>query len=287
MLGQDLFIGVVSHPRTAYKVNQGPEGLAAKLATELRRQGTPCSFEVNTDNCFEQSGIRSNGAVFRRGIAEELRVENVWKTFMGTPRSLKGSVKHMARWIRVQTYRFRKPDLSEVKRLVNIEMSHIALMRKGLDSGAQWVLILEDDAGCNQIDELARGIHEILGSGLPMSYVNLSDSFSLSELEVEHLLTPSSRFSWPGSHDRIVLESKKPATNTVCAILYRSSFLGGLVDSLTAIPTEPLLPIDWKLNLALVAMWERGEVGPGDCWFIDPGPIVQLSMHDLSSQDHQ
>ena len=41
----------------------------------------------------------------------------------------------------------------------------------------------------------------------------------------------------------------------------------------------PVAPIDWKLNRALMELWRDGALGPSDCWWVEPGPIVQRSMH--------
>jgi len=66
----------------------------------------------------------------------------------------------------------------------------------------------------------------------------------------------------------------------VCAIAYHYEFLAELVATLEGLPIEPIVPIDWRINEALMALWDEGKVGPGESWFVDPAPIVQRSMHD-------
>jgi hypothetical protein len=274
-----LFVGVVSHPQTSFVLNQGPEGLAALLSETLDRNGCVTKYVVNVDNAFDKSGIKPGRSVYTNGIAEEVRLETVWNRFLGVNAGLPGLFKHFARWLRVQSFRWREPNISEIRRLINIELSHTQLMKQGLESGAEWVLILEDDASAENIDDLATGLDALMRSDQSTLFINLSNSFSIAELGISHLLTLSTALAWAGTTPRAIMQSNKPATNTVCAVLYRRDFLEHLVTELDSMPIEPVVPIDWRLNQALMNMWQKGLVGPGDCCFIDPAPIVQLSMH--------
>jgi hypothetical protein len=74
------------------------------------------------------------------------------------------------------------------------------------------------------------------------------------------------------------LAASRPVTNTVCAILYRATFLRDLVAEMESLPMTPVVPIDWKLNIALMNMFESGSLLNGDCWNVTPGPMDQLSM---------
>jgi hypothetical protein len=52
-----------------------------------------------------------------------------------------------------------------------------------------------------------------------------------------------------------------------------------LVTELKALPMEPVLSIDWKLNVALMNLYEANKMGDHDCWWVEPAPIKQMSMH--------
>lgn len=279
MASPTVFIGVVSHPQSRFTVNQGSEGLAAKLSTELTGLGSACDYLVNLRNAFESSGVSATKSVFRQGIAEEVRLERSWSRFLGVRRGVRWWVSHLTRWARVHSYALRKGDVGEIKRLINIELSHLALMRDGLNSGAPWVLILEDDAGARDLADLAAGLRGIMQSDPAPAYVNLSYSFTIDELGIRHLLYPDTGQVWVGRQARTLMVAERPATNTVCAILYQRQFLEQLVGEIESIPTEPVVPIDWRLNLALINLWNKGLIGSGDCWFVEPAPIDQLSMH--------
>jgi hypothetical protein len=137
---------------------------------------------------------------------------------------------------------------------------------------------VEDDASLENpqhfADALAAFIDEHADQPQP-AYVNVSRSFSSKRLALAEHLTP--RGNWDAT--TMALASDIPLTNTVCAVLYRGSFLERLVPAMDALPISPVLPIDWKLNAALLALVDNGDIGAGDCWFIDPAPIVQGSMH--------
>jgi hypothetical protein len=279
MASPTLFIGVVSHPRTSFTVNQGEDGLAAQLVKHLNELGTPASYSVNVRNDFDTAGVLATRSVFRSGIAEEVRLEREWNAFLGASNGPQFWLRHIARLFRVQSFLFRKTHNAEIQRLINIELSHTRLMKEGLDSGAPWVLIIEDDAATPDIVDLAQGLVGFLTLNPSISFVNLSHSFELSDLGISHLLHVTNENEWVGRTERKILVADRPATNTVCAILYKRQFLEYLVRELELIPMQPVVPIDWRLNQALMNLWNKGMIGAGDCWFVDPAPIDQLSMH--------
>jgi len=173
-----------------------------------------------------------------------------------------------------------------IRRLLNIELSHRRLLRAGIATDAPWILILEDDAGCADVTDCARGLAGIIGmadegdsSRTPPAYLNLSRSFSATRLGIDALLRPQPTVPWQGSARRQVLAATRPVTNTVCAIAYHRAFAQRLLDAFDLMPLSPVIPIDWKLNAALIQMHRSGGLGPGGCWLVEPAPIVQLSMH--------
>jgi len=165
-----------------------------------------------------------------------------------------------------------------VERLLNIELAHQELLRQGIASHAPWIVILEDDAWSADIDDLADGLTDLLArADANVQFINLSESFGLSELGIIHLLGHSD-CSWRGPIARTVLSAQRPVTNTVCAIAYRSSFAEQLLSAYALMPMRPVVPIDWKLNQALMDMYAAGSLGADSCWWVVPGPIDQLSM---------
>lgn len=264
-----LFVGVVSHTRTRFPTSQGPDGLAARIAARVPGS----TVRVNTSNLAAERPVAAR--TVQRSLSAELRVEWAWDGYLG--RSWRYSLVLALRWMKRAWRSVRPPAPSTIRRLLNIELSHRDLWGAGLASGADWVLILEDDGDTNDVEDLVQGIAGIIAAPSPPSIVNLSRSFTPSRLRAGHLLTDSG-VAWQGPSPRDVLTAARPITNTVCAVLYSSAFLTDLVETWDAMPMEPVLPIDWKLNVVLMAMHADGSFPERGCWFVEPAPIVQGSM---------
>ena len=274
MATPSLFVGVVSHMGSRFAVGQGPRGLGAQLASALPES----VVQVNTENFIDDSTWTIDTAQVQRTLSAEIRLDHEWATFLSRPRTVRRGASSVARRLRRLWRRVQPPSPAMVRRLVNIELSHLDLMRRGLESQAPWILIIEDDAFAEDVKDLAEGLSGLMAADPPAAFVNVSESFTTTELGVDHLLTPLVHARWAGNHARVLLAAARPVTNTVCAILYRREFLTGLVDAMDSLPLEPVVPIDWKLNLALMSMYRSGAIGAGECWLVEPAPIAQMSM---------
>lgn len=290
----DLFVGVVSHAGSRYAVSQGPEGLGARLVAGLTARGLSAACVVNTEDAYDPASLPIDDPVVRTSVKAQLDLEAAWADFLRaeTPRTvtqrLASQAWNAARRARATARYVRPwqrgayastPGARMVRRLVNIEMSHVRLWEQGLSSGARWVVIIEDDAHSEDVEDCTQGLAALLSQAeATAKYVNLSLSFGTAELGIDHLMTSMPGITWQGTLPRMVLSTSRPVTNTVCAIAYRSDFVSALLREFSLLPMTPVVPIDWKLNLALMNMFERGELDAGDCWLVEPGPITQMSM---------
>ncbi|MCF8526167.1 MAG: hypothetical protein K9G24_01655 [Candidatus Nanopelagicales bacterium] len=277
-----LFIGVVSHEGSRFAVSQGPEGLARQLESRLGDEGVGVTVKVNTADLHDTGMEPVNSSMVQACLTAQLHLDREWAVFLGRRRDLRWWGGQVLRWMRRVEQTVRRPRPQVVERLLNIELSHLDLMREGIRSKSEWVLILEDDAAAINVTDCSQGLRGLLAlEGDQPAYVNVSASFANDELGIGHLLTPVGGGAWAGTLTRAVLRAERPVTNTVCAILYRGSFLSSLVSAMDALPMQPVVPIDWKLNLALMRMFDEGAIRAGDCWLVDPAPIDQLSMRTL------
>ncbi len=280
MAPNSVFIGLVSHSKSSFARNQGPSGLSAKLAQGFGDLGVSSQVQVNTANLFDENELELTAAMARASVREEIRLESAWFRFLERHDHVDQGVRVLGRWVHFVLKWRSNSQTKELRRLLNIEYLHVDLYRRGVASGCHWVIILEDDAFAEDPESLAGSLVCLFDFPSIPKMINLSTSFSLFEIGIEHLLTQVPSVAWSGVG--AVLASSRPATNTVCAIAFRTDFLRDLVTDFDAQPLEPLAPIDWKLNASLMRLWASCSIGAGECWFIEPGPVLQLSMH----QDH-
>ena len=273
-----LFIGVVSHEHTRFRDAHGDMGLANVLCGALTDRGLPTTVHINTQNLLAQSDAQITDELIRSSPAEELRIERAWAEYLGMRMGPRWWAIHTARWTRYAAGRLKAADPRPLMRLINIELSHIDLMKRALSTDSGWVLILEDDAGCASIADLADGLAGLCSGDRTPKFANVSKSFDISQLGLDRILLPLSDITWAGEAERVILAASRPVTNTVCANLYRRDFLTDLVRVLDSLPFEPVAPIDWKLNRALMELFASAAIGPKECWWIEPGPIAQRSM---------
>ena len=284
----DLFIGLVTHPRSRFPASSGPDGLAQSLARACAERGVSAEVRIHDQDTWTPDLLVIDEQQIARSIDAELDVESRWRAYLG-PRTSRLFLRTTMAARRA--HRRRKflphgsviddqhPGVRMVRRLVNIEMAHLSLLGQARDGGARWALILEDDATGDPlvVERTLRALMEgVEGQDRPQ-YVNVSRSFDERQLGVEHLLTDLGPLS--GAEDVHVLSAARPVTNTVCAVLYRGAFLDALVPTLERIPLAPVVPIDWKLNEALMTLAESGQVPADACWMLRPAPILQGSMH--------
>ena len=284
MATNSVFIGLVSHSKSFFSQSQGPSGLSAQLAQSFSDFGVSCQVRVNTGNLFDENALSLTPAMARASVREELRLESAWFRFLQRQDHLGQCIRVLGRWVRYFSAWRSHSQTTELRRLLNIEYSHVDLYRKGVESGCDWVIILEDDAFSPDSQGLAKGLAHLINGPESPKYINLTTSFSLREIGVQHLLSTVPGVIWAGSGKVSVLQSERPGTNTVCAIAFAAEFLEQVLTDFDSQPVEPVVPIDWKLNASLMRLWDQQLIGPGDCWFLEPGPITQLSMIQESTK---
>lgn len=285
-MAPDLFIGLVTHPRSRFPDAVTDQGLLGSLARELTSAGVSVATGISDQDEHRPELLTIDRAEVTASVDGELASELRWRQYLSgrpadlrvrafmTVRQIKRRMAYAPPWHR--TLAGDDPGPRMVRRLVNIELSHLRIIDDAVTSGASWALLIEDDAWSPDATRLATELTAFLSAaddrGQP-AMMNLSESFSPDELQIRHLLTPLVRAE--GSSPWRVFSAQQPVTNTVCAVLYRRDLLVRLHDALREIPLSPVLPIDFKINEAVMRI--AGGMQPGDCWVASPAPIQQRS----------
>ena len=289
-----LFIALVTHQGSRFSDSVSASGLVRALEREITEFGVTTTVLINDQDTYDPATLTLDRREVAASIDAELAAETKWRHYLDPEKS------RMSMWGQVQLrrayrrMRLRPPSRSTrppiagakaLRRLINIELSHLSLMRQAVDDGAEWVLIVEDDSYLEDPKAFANSLAIFMREHALASqpkYLNVSRSFDHNTLGIDHLFTDAGR--WGQNPEIAILSADRPVTNTVCAILYRGTFLRELLKELESIPISPVLPIDWKLNVALMNMHNRRVIGAGDCWSLSPAPVIQRSMHRESNQ---
>ena len=281
----DFFVGLVTYPRSRFPEAKTGDGLARKIQAALIQGGQAAEFGMVDEDLLTPGAISLNQAAVVASITAELALESRWREYVsGSTASVfmrwVMSMRYVKRRIKLAPpWRSNQSELDDgakmLRRLANIELAHLEVMRRATQSKAPWVLILEDDACAPNPEQLARQISEFClaadVAGQPGT-MNLSESFTVEQLGISGLLIPQANPNQPDAWS--TYSAGRLVTNTVCAVLYRHDFLKNLLELLEAIPLEPVVPIDFKINAAYMA-WPHPAAGL--CWVCSPAPIVQGS----------
>ncbi len=86
--------------------------------------------------------------------------------------------------------------------MANIDLSHLRVLRAGINSGADWILVIEDDGVAENLSEVATNLELTISfAGIDKSdtFMNLSQSMSEGELGIEAIMSRAKgSFSLPG-----------------------------------------------------------------------------------------
>jgi hypothetical protein len=219
----------------------------------------------------------------------QVRIEKAWDKYV---RDSTGSDsltrKHGAIFFsgmfvkRTISYLFNSHSLA---RLANIDLSHLRVLKEGIASGADWVLIIEDDA---QFADPVRTagvlgtVLEFLGHPARSIFVNLSESIDTVELRVDGIVSAGNPVLALTNGSEL-LEISPAISNTVCANIYSLDFASEFARAIEVQGILPSVPIDWRLNQLIM----EARVTPAECYWVKPGPFLQGSMYGDTNSERQ
>jgi hypothetical protein len=278
-----IFIGLVTHANSTFNSNGAPVRQLDQLTKELVKLGLKVSAVISDKNEFTENdgnlGLRDQVSAAYYQTKLESNWQRYIRDFSATSRDpVVANFLQSAGMFTKRVFQYMRKR-STLNRLMNIDLSHLRILREGEIAGADWILILEDDALAPSVEEAASAVFTTVSTLDPLarSFVNLSESFSTGSLGVQGIVENSKLVGVVNTNSELV-EMPRPITNTVCANLYSSTFAGLFRQSIEANGLLPSLPIDWRLNKLIVEQPQQSI----HCYWIQPGIFWQGSMQTSS-----
>lgn len=278
-----MFLGLVTHTRSRFNRDGAASDQVTAIAQVLASRGHEVGVLISDRDDFDPDTYRLGLSTRIASAWSQANLEGRWKAYVkrlqgrSANTSTTGSLVARAgsgtrRTLSALGIAVSGADLSTeaLKRLINIDLSHIRVWTAAHEFGADTVLVLEDDARLTHTHS-TMSVADVL-EHLPTSELSLavlSESISPTGLGVRRILDHSNKLSdYPQLR---LLES--PLTNTVCANAYSGKLIADLIASITPENLIPVHPIDWRLNQYLLTHTDI------TCLWSEPAPFVQMSMH--------
>jgi hypothetical protein len=279
----EVFLGLVTHPESSFNRDARATRLLEQVAQEMEASGISTEYLLSDQNDYRAHTFPINRKNLIAAANAQAKLEYDWRIFINQKSGLKVDRFHeqyLYQGMRLKrTIAALKGEGSAAarayQRLINIDLSHLRVLTRGIESGAKAVMILEDDASLSdlqKIGDLAQVIKVAIEKKI--DFINLSESISAPELEIERIISRGNLVEC-GSNLQVV-ELDVPVTNTVCANYYSRGFAIEFQSRITPDSLIPVKPIDWRLNEVMLAKPNT------TCWWLQPGIFVQGSMHENS-----
>ena len=277
----DLFLGLVTHPASAFNRDNRSSKSLEQLALALTQHGLSVEYLVSDRNDYSPAEYPVTRDSLVKAATAQSVLERDWRDFVNgrAGGGIVTKARNHAMYLGMRSKRtlaaLRGKDSAAAKsfqRLINIDLSHLRVLSAGIDSGAAGIVILEDDASMphrDLIEDLARVLTQ--AGQQKIDFINLSQSISAPELGIGAIVSRAR----PVDHgDRLtVIELDTPLTNTVCANYYSNGFAKIFREHISPPNLTPVKPIDWRLNEVMLAHQNTRT------WWVEPGVFLQGSMH--------
>jgi len=197
------------------------------------------------------------------------RLERRWKQYRELPtRSWATDIKKLIRHCACMYLSGSgAQDLARAKQHSTLELAvadkHIRAWTQFMESGAEWMIVFEDDAVFRE-DSIRRLLDLLQDSSLRSSqhiYIDLSGGCPCDGIQVDRLET---------HRDASFRHFRKPVTNTTCTYLISRPLVGLLLEQVVRRPWLRLHQSDWLLNALFVRLEKQGL----DCLCMHASPTI-------------
>jgi len=279
----EVFLGLVTHSQSAFNQDSRATRLLEQVTNGLKDAGMSAECLVSDRNDYCAQTFPINRTTLLAAAQAQVNLEHEWRVFIAQRSGLKENnfrEQYLYQGMRIKRTIAAlkgKNSLSAkaYQRLLNIDLSHHRVLTQGIQSGAQALVILEDDASLadpHKVSDLAQLIRMAIFE--QTDFINLSESISAPGLGIERILNRGRKIDC--ETDLHIVELDTPVTNTVCANYYSRRFATQFQSHIAPERLIPVKPIDWRLN---EVMLENQKIS---CWWVEPGIFVQGSMHETT-----
>lgn len=283
----DLFLGLVTHPGSAFNRDNRAGLMLEQLVQELTNQGLTVDYLVSDRNDYSPDEFPVTRDSLIKSATAQSKLERDWRDFVNRRSGITRTKEAQSQglYLAMRTKRMcaalggaKSAAAKAYRRLINIDLSHQRVLTEGINSEARGLVVLEDDALMPD-KEMAQEFARILIMSLDanVDFINLSQSIPASELGIEAILARAKKIDSGQLVSTIELDA--PITNTVCANFYSNSFAKKFQQLISLPNLVPVKPIDWRLNEVMLANPETRT------WWVQPGIFVQGSMHKRANSN--
>ncbi len=265
-----LRVGLITYPDTLFPITSTLLELESlKISYSVYASDDEISSDVNLKCCF----------VYHLHF---FSIKRKYAHYLNQVFDLKSELLNLLRsLLRILMYKSVRINLKRaIARCRNISKNHIDAWTDSAFQENGFLMVLEDDAEVNNFERGLKSVSMILqhfpASTRTRVFLDLSDSYSLSDLGIEELVDYTI-FDEISSNEVVIL--KKPATNTLCAVLFSAEILKDILVYMNDIGYKHAysgVPIDWILNGWMSR--ELQDIGPMLAIHVKPGLFSQLSM---------
>lgn len=273
MVNNPYFFGLITYPNSKYSIDVAADFLREDhIPFEVFDADESLPTDVSFAICLK---YHLDLTLIQLGYAEHLNKS------LGVVERTLTLLQNL--FLTIVSSSFRDNLRVKISRNRNISANHLNAWRAGSELNCRYVTVLEDDAHTSDYRFTWIAIQRIVqklsldntSSSIPL-IIDLSRSFSLTELGLSDFVLNSFVEEHTTNH---VYTLVKPATNTLCAVLFNDQAIRELVGFMENRGGELLksgIPIDWIVNGWLIS--EPRNSSNIHSIHVKPGLFVQKSL---------
>ena len=277
-----LLLGLITHPGSHFNSDGEATERFRELGACIQDLGLNVETLISDRNEFDTGDQKIPMAQRLNSAWAQVKAEKAWAKYLMASRGSRkidlgpGWLFYLGMFLK-RAFSFLVSS-RYLKRLANIDLSHLRVLKEGMASKADWILVVEDDGKVGKVQLVAEKISALikaLDDDEVDIFVNLSESIDHSELGAQEILARAKESLFLSDGAKVV-HVTPPISNTVCANLYSRRFAIRFAEAIESQGILPSIPIDWRLNRVIM-----DSVGNDiKSFWVIPGIFIQGSMHD-------